>query len=167
MLFGLPTFTSHRLASAISLQAVSACRFLIAFALSHHRPRHPCDLVGECDSRNLGRSPHQAPKAMAPTCRVEGAVHSIKTGLQLSLIQGQNLWALSAARLGMRCLRVTRTYRKAAIRSGDVASVLLSGADKVAHVIHAARAEPTFLHALRHGIAIVVALIGSNSWPHS
>ena len=31
--------------------------FLIAFALGHHRPRYPCDLVGERDGRDLRGSP--------------------------------------------------------------------------------------------------------------
>ena len=33
--------------------------FLIAFALGHHRPRYPCDLVGERDGRDLRGSPRQ------------------------------------------------------------------------------------------------------------
>ena len=33
--------------------------FFVAFALGHHRPRHPGDLVGERDGRDLGRSPRQ------------------------------------------------------------------------------------------------------------
>ena len=33
--------------------------FLIAFALRHHRPRYPCDLVGECDGCDLRGSPRQ------------------------------------------------------------------------------------------------------------
>ncbi len=33
--------------------------FFVAFALGHHRPRHPGDLVGERDSRDLRRSPRQ------------------------------------------------------------------------------------------------------------
>jgi hypothetical protein len=33
--------------------------FLVAFALSHHRPRHPGDLVGERDRGDLGRPPRQ------------------------------------------------------------------------------------------------------------
>src|ERR1700729_1525715 len=31
----------------------------IAFALRHHRPRYPCDLVGECDGCDLRGSPRQ------------------------------------------------------------------------------------------------------------
>jgi CheY-like chemotaxis protein len=33
--------------------------FFVAIALGHHRPRHPGDLVGERDGRDLGRSPRQ------------------------------------------------------------------------------------------------------------
>ena len=33
--------------------------FFVAFAPSHHRPRHPGDLVGERDGRDLRRSPRQ------------------------------------------------------------------------------------------------------------
>ena len=33
--------------------------FFVAFAPSHHRPRHPGDLVGERDGRDLGWSPRQ------------------------------------------------------------------------------------------------------------
>ena len=33
--------------------------FFVAFAPSHHRPRHPGDLVGERDGRDLRWSPRQ------------------------------------------------------------------------------------------------------------
>jgi hypothetical protein len=33
--------------------------FLVAFAPGHDRPRHPCDFVGERDSRDLRGSPRQ------------------------------------------------------------------------------------------------------------
>src|SRR5271154_3403387 len=31
--------------------------FFVAATLSHDRPRHPCNLVGECDGGNLGTTP--------------------------------------------------------------------------------------------------------------
>ena len=33
--------------------------FLVAFALGHHGPRHPRNLVGESDGGDLGRPPRQ------------------------------------------------------------------------------------------------------------
>jgi hypothetical protein len=33
--------------------------FFVAFALGHHRPRHPGDFISERDGRDLGRSPRQ------------------------------------------------------------------------------------------------------------
>jgi hypothetical protein len=33
--------------------------FFVALALSHHRPGHPSDLVGERNGSDLGRSPRQ------------------------------------------------------------------------------------------------------------
>ena len=33
--------------------------FFISFALGHHGPRHPCDLVGERDGSDLRRTPRQ------------------------------------------------------------------------------------------------------------
>ena len=58
VLFALPTFTSRRMPGVISSSRERGW-FLIAFALGHHRPRHPCDLVGERDGRDLRGSPRQ------------------------------------------------------------------------------------------------------------
>ena len=40
--------------------------FLVAFALGHHRPRHPGDLVGERDGGDLGRPPRQQCREPGP-----------------------------------------------------------------------------------------------------
>ena len=40
--------------------------FLVALAPDHDRPRHPCDLVGERDGRDLGGSPRQQRREPRP-----------------------------------------------------------------------------------------------------
>ena len=55
VLFALPTFTSRRM----SCLRRKRDGFSVALASGHHRPGHPGDLVGECEGRNLGRSPYQ------------------------------------------------------------------------------------------------------------
>ena len=53
-----PNFTSRRMPGVISSSRERGW-LLIAFALGHHRPRYPCDLVGERDGRDLRGSPRQ------------------------------------------------------------------------------------------------------------
>jgi hypothetical protein len=58
VLFALPTFTSRRVSGAISFSR-ERDGFFVAFAPGHHSPGHSRNLVGERDSRNLGRPPRQ------------------------------------------------------------------------------------------------------------
>src|SRR5882724_3921319 len=43
-----------------------ARRFLVSVTPSHHRPRHPGELVGQCDGRDLGRTPRQQRREPRP-----------------------------------------------------------------------------------------------------
>src|SRR5262249_29393874 len=53
-----PNFTSRRM-SARSRSRRECDGFLVALTPGHHGPRHPCDLVGQRDRRDLGRPPRQ------------------------------------------------------------------------------------------------------------
>jgi hypothetical protein len=53
-----PTFTLRRMPGAISLRR-QYDGFLVALISGHHRPRHPRDLIGECDSCDLRWPPRQ------------------------------------------------------------------------------------------------------------
>jgi hypothetical protein len=58
VLFALPTFTSRRLPGAISLPRKCDGLF-VTFALGHHGPGHPRNLVGKRYRGDLGRPPPQ------------------------------------------------------------------------------------------------------------
>ena len=58
-LFALPTFTSRRMPGVDLRSSRERGRFLVAFTLGRDRPGHPCDLVGECDGRDLRWPPRQ------------------------------------------------------------------------------------------------------------
>src|SRR5262245_66658770 len=61
-----PTFTSRRMAGAISLRR-KRDGLLVAFALGHHGPGHPCDLVGKRNGGDLGgptRQERRKPRTM-------------------------------------------------------------------------------------------------------
>ena len=55
-----PSQPSHHAGypGAISLPR-KRCGLSVTLSLGHHGPSHPCDLVGECDGRDLGRSTAQ------------------------------------------------------------------------------------------------------------
>src|SRR5262245_22956348 len=63
-----PNFTSGRM-SARSRSRRECDGFLVALTPGHHGPRHPCDLVGQRDRRDLGRPARQQ-------CREPGPVLS-------------------------------------------------------------------------------------------
>jgi hypothetical protein len=58
VLFALSTFTPRRMSARSRLRR-ECDGFLVALTLSHHGPRHPCNLVGERDGGDLGRPPRQ------------------------------------------------------------------------------------------------------------
>ena len=65
VLFALPTVTSRRISDVISLRR-KRDGFLVAFALGHHGPSYPRDLVGKRDGGDLRRSPRQQCREPGP-----------------------------------------------------------------------------------------------------
>src|SRR3990172_3324348 len=71
VLFALPTFTSRRMAGAISLRR-KGDGFFVTLALGHHGPSHSGDLVGKCDGSDLRWSPGQQRRKPGPMlCAME------------------------------------------------------------------------------------------------
>src|SRR6202521_1499492 len=60
-----PNYTSRRLSGAIRLSR-KRDGFLVSLAPGHHGPDHSGDLIGERDSRNLGRPPRQQGRKPGP-----------------------------------------------------------------------------------------------------